>query len=131
MLTTATVLLLLFPLVDDAEPEVIPYAEIVAEDAPVAWWRFEETDAAASPAGDALRWQFETHGGVTRDGSGPQQPWFPAFAQSNSAIEIPKRAGWISISDPGDNSLLDFDLGDSITIEAWVAPEGLPNSQYG
>jgi hypothetical protein len=62
--------------------------------------------------------------------AGPAAPLFPLFGPNNRALEIPRGGGYLRVSDPGEGSPLDFDAGDSITLEAWVAPESAPDGSY-
>ncbi|MBC8116589.1 MAG: hypothetical protein H7062_19525, partial [Candidatus Saccharimonas sp.] len=67
-------------------------------------------------------------GTVTFDSAGPRPEKFPRFTTDNRAAKF-AAGGSIRFADPGENSPLDFDLGDSITLEAWVAPAKLGNGQ--
>ena len=67
-------------------------------------------------------------GAVTFDSAGPRPEKFPRFETSNSAARF-AAGGSIRFADPGENSPLDFGLGDSITLEAWVAPAKLDQGQ--
>ena len=67
-------------------------------------------------------------GAVTFDSAGPRPAKFPRFATDNNAAKI-AAGGSIRFADPGENSVLDFGLGDAITLEAWVAPAKLGHGQ--
>lgn len=67
-------------------------------------------------------------GAVTFDSAGPRPEKFPRFETSNSAARF-AAGGSIRFADPGEGSPLDFGLGDSITLEAWVAPAKLSQGQ--
>ena len=67
-------------------------------------------------------------GVVTFDAPGPRPEKFPRFEPSNSAAKFGAN-GSIRFADSGENSPLDIGLGDSITLEAWVAPTKLGNGQ--
>ena len=98
------------------------YPELVRKDKPVAYWRMDldnngmvSNSVATAPE---LRGKLV---GEVEVSSGPTGPEHPKFgAAENTALEIPNAGGHITVDDPGDNSPLDFTLGDSITIEAWV-----------
>ncbi len=93
------------------------YADEVERDEPVAYWRFE-TGATADP--------FRSRAmGRPTVAPGPAAPEFPAFPDQQSALQLDGRS-WLRIEDPGASSAFDFDAGDSITLEAWVAPDRLP-----
>ena len=51
--------------------------------------------------------------------SGPTSSEYPAFGKVNSAVKM-KNGGRIIITDPGNDSVFDFDNGDEITVEAMV-----------
>ena len=56
--------------------------------------------------------------------SGPTSPEYPAFGKANPAVMM-KNGGRIIITDPGEDSVFDFDNGDKITIEAMVSLDQL------
>ncbi len=104
------------------------YADIIRADAPVGYWRFDAADAEevsnAAPVPDAAQalngiWT----GKVERDIAGPRAPEFPLFSDENLGVRLTAHASYARIVDPGADSPLDFDNGDSITIEAWVNPQ--------
>jgi hypothetical protein len=77
---------------------------------------------------EIVRWDFGSegtnllysHGAVLRDQAGPRPPEFPDFEAGNTAVTLDSRGAYLSIPDPGPGSVFDFDLGDAITIEAWI-----------
>ena len=72
---------------------------------------------------------FEFEGGNTgfsrvgsiEDLSGPIAPEYPDFPKTNRALEFDGSSRLV-VKDPGEGSPLDFENGDSITMEAWVSP---------
>jgi hypothetical protein len=56
--------------------------------------------------------------------SGPTSTEYPAFGKTNPAVKM-KDGGRIIITDPGEDSVLDFDNGDKITVEAMVSLDQL------
>jgi len=70
-------------------------------------------------------------GTVNLKAEGPRPPQFPKTSPTNMAAEFKggSGAGRLVIKDPGDDSPLDFKLGETITIEAWVRPKSLANGQ--
>ncbi len=67
-------------------------------------------------------------GAVTFDAAGPRPAKFPRFKADNLAAKFSGGSS-IRFADPGENSLFDVGLGDSITLEAWVAPAKIGNGQ--
>src|SRR5690606_14478444 len=61
--------------------------------------------------------------------AGPRPERYPLFDKENCAIGIAGDGSHLKIADPGASSLLDFDLGDTITLEAWVNCTRLSNDQ--
>jgi hypothetical protein len=113
------------------------YAEIVAADQPVAWWRFQqEKDAAAESwaqpiAGEKVAAKFDpvkNIGKVTAADSGPRPPKFPLFTAGNTAAKFDGKSS-LRLVDSGDNSPFDFQQGESITLEAWVSPSKISDGQ--
>lgn len=113
------------------------YRDIVLQDEPVAYWRFEEVGADmvanAVAWGDADAVVFDGHveGPLQFDVPGPRPPELPLFETTNCAVEFSSGStAWLRIADPGEASPLDFDQGDAITIEAWVSLEDARRSGY-
>lgn len=108
-------------------------ATLSAVDAPVFHVRFQDVrdgkviNEAADSVGMTLA-PGRVVGAVTFDAPGPRPEKFPRFSTDNRAVKL-AAAGSIRFADPGENSMLDFGLGDSITLEAWVAPAKLGNGQ--
>lgn len=83
--------------------------------------------ACSLPAEPVLRLDFEALppevkkvGGVGFE-AGPRPPEYPTFGRENRAASF-TGGGRLVVKDEGAKSTLDFDNGDAITLEAWVAP---------
>ncbi len=102
-------------------PAPADYPALIAEDKPVAYWRFDDAHdcCSESKTGDLIA-RIGT--GVSLIVPGPRPPDFPAFAAENLAAEmsVPGQDAVLRVKDPGKSSVLDFTNGDTITIEAWV-----------
>jgi hypothetical protein len=84
-----------------------------AQSVPV--WNFDGTPLAGlTPSGNV---QFKQ--------PGPRRPDYPRFEQTNEAATFDGKGAHLEIKDGGANSLFDFKNGDTITLEAWVKPDGL------
>ncbi len=108
------------------------FRDIVMEAKPVIYWNFDEQDGnrvagAISRVGDPLI--GTVNGSVKLGRSGPRPPRYPLFRAENRAAGFDGNRGFVRVADPGDDSLLDFDLGDSITMEAWVNLQGIGDGQ--
>lgn len=122
---------------DDAPQSSLgAYAELVADDEPVAWWRFSKNNggvpggwAQARSKSKPLAVFAETQivGDAVTD-LGPQPPVFPLFTAGDTAAKFDGKS-YLRLADPGDNSPFDFKNGDSITLEAWVSPSKLGEGQ--
>jgi len=106
------------------------YADLIRADKPVAWFRFEASKGkqAANAAGMPLHGRLV---GTAKPGQpGPRPPRYPLFETGNRGLVIPKGTGSVRVTDPGKHSPLDFDKGDSLTLEAWVNPSSLRNGRF-
>lgn len=114
-------------LADDAPSS---YSSQVMLDKPVAYWTFEE-DSAVALHSDASHAALPGRlvGDCQVGASGPRPPEFPLFAAGNRALSLAAAGSFLRVTDPGQNSPLDFDQGDSITIEAWVNPVTIAEGQ--
>ncbi|WP_235935316.1 DUF1553 domain-containing protein [Candidatus Laterigemmans baculatus] len=105
------------------------HSRLVLEAGPVGYWHFEDPASAAADrvsnagtAGEELVGEVE--GGVRLGEPGPRPPMFPRMDPENCGVELPRGGGrYVRVVDPGEGSVLDFQNGDAITIEAWVRPE--------
>ena len=115
---------------DERSPK--SYRQLVQDDKPVAYWSFDDPNSTTIAC-----WSSESEllpgrvvGKLQRDTAGPRRPEYPAFPEDNRAIQFSGQRGFIRVSDPGTESLLDFTNGDAVCLEAWVNPTSLPNGQY-
>jgi hypothetical protein len=114
-----------------AEPAEADYAAMVTADSPVAWFRFgpdRQQQLESTPLPESIG-TGRVQGKVELSVAGPRSPRYPLLDAGNTAVRFSGDGGSIRIADPGDHSPLDFESGDSITIEAWVAPTKLNNGQ--
>lgn len=102
-----------------------PYTEQVAATAPVAQWRFE-TGIEPQVGDFAIKQEGELKTAVP----GPRPSEFPLFDSTNQALHFPGDRSFLRVTDPGEGSPLDFDLGDSITMEAWVDPSPINGGSF-
>jgi uncharacterized repeat protein (TIGR01451 family) len=101
------------------------YYQVVLADNPAGYWRFDEPGAPAACLGSL---------GAAGDGSyvynampgqpGPAAPAFPGFASGNTAVSFNGSSGYVSLPP------LNLDAN-TVTITAWVLPNGGQNSQAG
>ena len=132
-------ILLLAPLVDlgamlGDEPKPEPasrYARTILADKPIGYWTMEgpEEKLVQNHASSGSALDGRPVNNVVRGQAGPRSPEYPLFTNENRALLLGQPAGWVVISDPGDQSPLDFDNGDSITIEAWINLQSLNEGQ--
>ena len=95
------------------------YSEKVLADKPVAYWRF--TDAKSPAVKSAVG---ELSGQLNQAlPVGPRPLYYPEFSADNKSMAFNATGNFLGVTDPGKKSVLDFAKGDSITIEAWVAPK--------
>ncbi|MCA8999462.1 MAG: hypothetical protein KDA80_20875, partial [Planctomycetaceae bacterium] len=100
-----------------------PYDDLISTDAPIARWSFENGEQGTA---------FETvpRGKPTFDEAGPRPSEYPDFAPQNKAARFARGANYLAVPDPGEDSPLDFGLGDSLTLEAWVRIDGNLSGGY-
>lgn len=106
------------------------YSEMVLENQPVAYWDLSEpkpVKSIRSKAGAEL--PAKLFGKVILSQQGPRPKSFPLFAADNLAGDFPGGKDCLQVDDPGEKSPLDFDSGDSITLEAWVFPRAIGKDQ--
>eukprot|EP00913_Durusdinium_trenchii_P028320 g26548.t1 len=95
------------------------YPQMVQAGQPVAYWRFSEARGRTTSGTISGR----LVGKASLGKAGPRSSVYPLFDDKNNALTISSGTGYVRIADPGDDSPLDFGIGDSITLEAWVAPQ--------
>lgn len=99
------------------------YAETIKSDEPVAYWRFD--DGLTSEVGEFAAANRK----AKLKQPGPRPERYPDFDKENMGVMLAGLSTFITIKDPGDKSVFDFHNGDTITLEAWVNPNGLPEGQ--
>jgi len=114
------------PVVDTATAEVL-------RDQPVAFWSFEDesqdqqegyvkslaTDWKGTSGLDEANMALVPTGQPRRV-DGPRPSEFPDFLPGNQAVAFPKGKNYYLLKDVSGRGPLDFDNGDSITLECWV-----------
>jgi len=110
--------------------------------APVAYWNFDEcanataydTAPKADPRATGLNGTI-TPGGVPNSAVGTctsgdsAHMWYDgASGKRNASLGFDGTDDYVTVSDPGTGSALDFDTGQSITLSAWVKSASLPSS---
>lgn len=116
----------------DAAAESTKLADVIAADQPAVWWRFDGAKDIAldlAPASQFKAISGRMAGAIKTGVEGPRPPFYPAFESTNNAIEFKGDGASLRLQDPGDNSPLDFQNGDAITMEAWVNVTKLGNGQ--
>lgn len=88
-------------------------------------------DCSGDVPGTTAHWKLdETSGTTASDSSGNSLSGTltngPVW--SSGALTLDGTDDYVSVSDPGAGSVLDFASGDSITVTAWVNPTALPGS---
>lgn len=110
------------------------YSKLVIRDGAVAYWRFTAPQHGPIPNEVNLSdssLQLVPNSTPPVGIAGPVPNEFPKFGADNRAVEMKEASQFYRIVDPGEKSALDFDLGDAITIEAWVNPsQDLNGSVY-
>ncbi|MCA8993104.1 MAG: DUF1553 domain-containing protein [Planctomycetaceae bacterium] len=97
-----------------------PYGDLIRQDEPTAWWRFNGESGAQLSDSSANGLHAVRKGNVGLGIDGPQPSGYPDFQPMNTAASFPRGKNYLAVQDPGDNSALDFSNGDGLTIEAWV-----------
>lgn len=117
-----------------------PYRSRILQHDPALYWSFENT--ADNPETGTVRvgvydslvnsqpaWSTQPSAQPVQRIAGPVPDEFPLFEDSNAAVEL--GAGrYLRVADQGESSPLDFDLGDALTLEAWVAPRTISSGGY-
>jgi hypothetical protein len=94
------------------------YSVKVLADKPVAYWRFSDLKSpGVSSAVGQLKGKLS--GALP---AGPRPVFYPDFDKDNRALGLDGSGTFMGVTDPGARSVLDFAKGDSVTLEAWVAP---------
>ena len=103
---------------------------LAKEDAPVLWWNFEGSEPGIPSTIEQKSPLTETKGELKFNQVGPTRATSTLFTADNRSVLMPSKGGVIKVTDPGEKSLLDFDKGDAITIEAWVKPNSFGGTRY-
>ncbi len=137
-----TFLLALSPLWNAAAQDRLPSnLEQILADEPAVVWTFEDGVDSLDIDGRLAALEGRAVGACRPGSGGPRPPHYPSFAGTNGALSLDGRGSYLRVPDPvgagiagsrGESqhdSVLDFRLGDSITIEAWVNPAAIVADQ--
>ena len=111
-----TTLLMTAPFGFAAAQEQGPYQQCVCLAKPELFWNFSSDNLEPMLGELAVA---SVIGQPSVSDAGPVAPEFPLFATSNPALKL-DGISYLKFDDPGEGSLLDFTVGESIAIEAWV-----------
>ena len=103
------------------------YKVEIARDKPVAWWRFNSPESPFASHG-AAQLPARATKSVAVGIAGPRPRFYPLFDDTNLSVGL-SGSDHLVISDPGENSPLDFTNGDAITLEAWVQLKQISGEQ--
>ena len=84
----------------------------------MAYWRFEKLQ---SPGSVSVVGEFKADLKIASP-AGPRPVFYPDFDKNNQSLGLDEARAFLSVEDSGEMSPLDFGAGNSITLEAWVAP---------
>lgn len=90
---------------------------------PALRWSFDGADDVARRTAVAVGTEplvLTPRGKVQFEVAGPRPSEYPDFAKTNTAVRLTSGANFLAVDDPGEDSVLDFHNGDSITLSAWV-----------
>ncbi|QDU82887.1 hypothetical protein Pla110_46500 [Polystyrenella longa] len=112
---------------DEKPKDTRPYHERVLADEPVVYWQFSQDEQLKNSVVDGSDLKFEMVGDIKWNQPGAQPEMFPLFSEANQAVRIDAGKHYVRVTDPGEKSVLDYDAGESITLEAWVNPTQIAN----
>jgi hypothetical protein len=96
------------------------YRAILAADAPVAYWSFDEQGHCCTPTQLGVTADAFPDPGVSLAEAGPRPPDFPIMAPDNNAAIFHETSGVLRIKDGGTNSPFRFIQGETISVDLWV-----------
>ena len=105
------------------------YEEMILQDKPSLYFRFNDVEGTRIPSkvGNLFA---DIVGKVDLVSPGPLAKYYPYFNSDNKAIRLSGGQQYLRLKDPGSKSVLDFNNGDSITLEAWVNPTSVSTYSY-
>lgn len=104
-----------------------PWGELLSTDRPAMWFRFTGSTpfAVEFPNGKVIEPAFA--GNVKSGLPGTDRRDSRLFAINNDSAGFNGQNSVLKFKDPGDNSPYDFDLGEALTIEAWIKLDKRPS----
>ena len=123
ILTLSVSIASLVPLARGADAR--SYRELLLADKPAAYWRFDSIEECCTSSETDAALRANAGDRVSLAEAGPRPPMFPLFAEENTAADFSgyERDTHLRVKDSQDigaKSVLRFDKGETITIEAWV-----------
>ncbi len=116
---------------DDANPvdHSSAYDKVVLADQPDVWWSFDDA-APLKPFVKTGLLDVRVEGGVSLKQPGPGSAASVLFSSENRGLEFNGKKSVIKVTDPGSKSVLDFDKGEALTLEAWVKIKSISDGRY-
>ena len=115
------------------------YRGLILSHQPSVYWSFEQRSKAGFPSTSLSHHDKKQSpqaltgllkGNKVETSTGPRPSEFPLFHSNNQAAEFKPGQGFLRVVDPGENSVLDFTAGNSITLEAWVNMESTQSGRH-
>ena len=104
-----------------------PWTRLVSEDGPELWWRFNENRPLAVRTGsDGTVVEPAASAAVDPGKEGVSSRDSRLFGPGNHSASFNGKISVLKYKDPGEKSVFDFDLGDALTIEAWIRLDKKP-----
>ena len=111
-----------------SQSESADYHATVSSDAPEVRWSFDSKSPTTpivkgdGPLKSVIRGSVgvDVPGPRGFAGDGTDITGYLGFDDKNTAIDVSGSGRYIAVTDPGKQSLLDFGIGESITLEAWI-----------
>lgn len=104
-----------------------PWGELLSTDRPDLLWQFTGSSPFAVRLSDGSLIEPHFTANVNSGLPGTDRRDSRLFAINNDSAGFNGRNSVLKFKDPGENSPFDFDLGDALTIEAWIRLDRKPS----
>jgi hypothetical protein len=93
-------------------------------------WDFSTVATRSAQAPQSSTLPYTLHNGAKIEQVGPTGDWYEGLPESNESLRLGEAGAYARVADQRESGPLDFELGESLTIEAWVRVDQVHDGRH-